>query len=140
MGDNEIKSNTQKELSSYTEIFEENCPFFMSIGMSYNQFWYEDCWIAKTYLKTYKIKKEQLNEQFWLQGMYIYEALCDVSPVLHAFSKKGTKPIPYPKEPYPLEKKEKIVTEEEKELEKEKAIQFFKNWSKSVAKRFNNKK
>lgn len=136
MGDSEVKSN--EKVSSYTERFEENCPFFMAIGMTYNQYWLEDCWIAKSYSEAYKIKKEQLNEQFWLQGMYIYEALCCVSPVLHAFSKKGTKPKPYPKEPYPLEKKkEKELTEEEKYEEREKALDFFKSWSKAVSKKMN---
>lgn len=133
MGDSSIKSNEKDELASYTEIFEESCPFYLAIGMTYDQFWYEDCWIAKSYLKAYKIKKEQLNEQFWLQGVYIYEALIDVSPVLHAFSKKGTKPLPYPKEPYSLYKKDEKVTEKEQYEEREKALTFFKNWSKAVS-------
>jgi hypothetical protein len=42
------------------------------------------------------------NQDAWLQGAYIYEALVDVAPYLHAFSKKGTKPTPYRKEPYPF--------------------------------------
>lgn len=109
----------------------------MSIGMSYSQFWYEDCWIANMYLKSYSIKKEQLNEQFWLQGMYIYEALCDVSPVLHAFCKKGTKPIPYPKEPYPLfkNKKDKKLSEEEAQVERDKAETYFRQWARNAAKK-----
>lgn len=138
MGDSSVESNKEKELTSYSEIFEKSCPFFMAIGMTYQEFWYEDCWIAKSYLEAYKIKKEQLNEQFWLQGVYIYEALIDVSPILHAFCKKGTKPIPFPKEPYPLFKKEN--KEEEKAKEREKAEIFFKTWSKNVAKKFKGNK
>ena len=38
----------------------------------------------------------------WEQGLYIYEALCDVSPILRAFS-KATKPLQYPQQPYGLE-------------------------------------
>lgn len=135
MGNSGIESNT--ELFSYSKIFEENCPYFMSIGMSYSQFWYEDCWIANMYLKSYSIKKEQLNEQFWLQGMYIYEALCDVSPVLHAFCKKGTKPTPYPKEPYPLfkNKKDKKLSEEEAQVERDKAEIYFRQWARNAAKK-----
>ena len=37
--------------------------------------------------------------------MYIYEAICDVSPILHAFAKSGTRPRPYPEKPYEYEKK-----------------------------------
>lgn len=45
-------------------------------------------------------------------GMYVYEAICDVSPVLHAFARRGAKPIPYRTEPYPL--KDQPAREEDK--------------------------
>ena len=38
----------------------------------------------------------------WLQGAYMYEALLDASPMLHAFADKNTKPIPYRDEPYDI--------------------------------------
>ena len=59
-----------------------------------------------------------------MQGMYIYEALCDVSPVLQAFAKKGTKPTPYSSEPYAITEeqiKEKREREERLRFEKTKA-------------------
>ena len=59
--------------------------------MTYEQFWEMDCELVKYYRKAAKIK---------LQGAYFYEALADVSPILHAFAKKGTKPIPYRDSPY----------------------------------------
>lgn len=133
MGDNVDKSS-EDELSSYTKIFEEQCPFFMAIGMSYQEFWYEDCWIAKYYLKAYKIRKEQINEQLWLQGMYVYEAIIDASPLLHAFSKKGTKALKYSKEPYPLYEKTEKEKEVEVKKEREKAKLFFEKWAKKVNK------
>lgn len=49
---------------------------------------------------------ERTNAESHLMGMYIYEALCDVSPILHAFAKNGAKPIEYRTEPYPLFGKE----------------------------------
>lgn len=53
----------------------------------------------------------------WLQGMYIYDAVARLSPILRAFAKKGTKPQPYVDEAYPINKK----TVEEAEIKKEKA-------------------
>jgi hypothetical protein len=47
--------------------------------------------------------------------MYIYEVLCDVSPILHAFAKKGTTPTPYTEQPYPLSNKQVKRAEEDKE-------------------------
>ena len=48
------------------------------------------------------MEQEMQNQFAWLQGMYIYEALCDVSPVLHAFAKRGARPMPYAEKPYDL--------------------------------------
>src|SRR5690606_30168374 len=90
---------------SYTEVFKEHFPYYLSIGMSYEQFWYEDCELAKFYREADKIRAERKNEELWLQGMYIYDALCRVSPVLHAFAKNGTKPVDYLDKPYPLSDK-----------------------------------
>ena len=70
--------------------------------MTYEQFWEMDCELVKYYRKAAKIKQDLDNQNAWLQGAYFYEALADVSPILHAFAKKGTKPIPYRDSPYPV--------------------------------------
>lgn len=72
----------------------------------------------KYYRKAAEIAKERKNQELWLQGMYIYEAICDVSPILHSFAKKGTKPIPYPSEPYSLTEKERAKKKEDAEKAK----------------------
>ena len=100
---------------TYTEKFYELFPYYLSIGMTYEQYWNGDCTLTKYYRRADEIKKERLNEELWLQGMYIYEALCDVSPILHAFAKKGTKPVPYSDKPY------SITAEQVKRAEEEKA-------------------
>jgi hypothetical protein len=46
--------------------------------------------------------------------MYIYDALLRVAPILQAFAKKGTKPEPYPEEPYALSVQEIREREENK--------------------------
>ena len=104
----------------------------MSIGMTYEEYWKKDCWLAQYYLRAYQIKKEQKNEEMWLQGLYIYEALCDVSPILQPFSKKGTKPHKYPEKPYSLFDKTEKEKEEEVTQEREKAVNFFKAWVNKV--------
>ena len=83
--------------------------------MTYDEFWNGDCTLTKYYRKADEIRKERRNEELWLQGMYIYEALCDVSPVLHAFAKKGTKPQPYAEKPYAITEAQHRRAEEEKE-------------------------
>lgn len=100
---------------TYTEKFYEVFPYYLSIGMTYEQFWEGDCTLTKYYRKADEIRKERRNEELWLQGMYIYEALCEVSPVLHAFAKKGTKPLPYSTKPYAITESQHKRDEEEKE-------------------------
>ena len=125
------------EYAFLSDIFKEVCPFYISIGVSYNDFWEGDLEIPRYYLKAYKMKTERDEWYMWKQGVYVYEALCDVSPIIHAFSKKGTKPLPYPTKPYGLEDKEK--EEDNKQLvenERLKAIMNFNAWEKAVTKHF----
>ena len=74
----------------------------MAIGMTYDDFWYKDPQIAKSFLKAHEIRQKQENQRLWLQGYYNYIAIAYVSPILNPFAKKGTKPIPYPSQPIPL--------------------------------------
>ena len=93
--------------------------------------------LAKWYRKAEEMRQKRRNEELWLQGMYIYEALCDVAPILHAFAKRGTKPVPYPDHPYSITTKD---MEEEKErkvrLEREKAKQYMLGKMAKLNKRF----
>ena len=97
-----------------------------------------------TILKT-KFKIKQKNEfkskewEIWKHGVYVYEALVDVAPILHAFS-KAKKPLPYPDKPFGIDKfeeedKEKIKKQEEQN-ERLKATVFFNNWARATKKQF----
>lgn len=118
-----VESNSQEQESkTYTEIFEENFPFYLSIGMTYEQFWEGDSTLPKFYLKAYEIRldreREKINYSCWLQGLYDYEVMCSVSPIYQPFAKAGTKPKPYRPEPIPLTN-EQIKKNEEEEIHKE---------------------
>lgn len=93
--------------------------------MTYDQYWNDDPSLVRAYRKAAELNAERKNQELWLQGMYIYEALCCVSPVMRAFAKKNTKAIPYPKEPYPLsprQKEQNKVNEEKRVMDKGKAM------------------
>lgn len=140
-----VNKNTKNvERFFLTKEFNKSCPFFISIGMTYEQFWYEDPTIANAYLEAFKLKEKREAEKTkwttWEQGLYVYEALCDVSPVLRAFS-KATKPLPYPEQPHGVEKKvekDNKITELEKERDMYRTQIFFQNWANNMKKRFNN--
>ena len=122
---------------TYTEKFYESFPYYLSIGMTPEQYWDGDCTLVKYYRKAEEIRNERRNQELWLQGLYIYEAICDASPILHAFAKKGAKPHPYAAKPYALTK-EQIKREREERERKiaEKGKRFMEALMKSTNKRF----
>lgn len=99
-------------LKSYTETFYNYFPFYLSIGMTADEYWNQDCTLVKYYRKAHEYRQKRENERLYLQGLYFYEALIDVAPVLHAFAKPGTQPQPYLDSPFPLSIKEKNEREE----------------------------
>lgn len=123
--------------STYTEQFYEVFPYYLSIGMTYEQFWDGDPMLCRYYREAEEIRNEKKNQELWLQGAYIYEAIADLSPVLHAFAKKGTKPTPYPTSPYPITKKqqERIRVEKERK-EFEKGKRFMETLKQQINKKF----
>jgi hypothetical protein len=132
--------NSSLPVLTYTERFYELFPYYLSIGMTYEQYWDGDCTLVKYYRRAEELRNEKRNQELWLQGMYIYEALCDVSPVLHAFAKSGAKPIPYSSKPYAINEKQIREAREDKERALvEKGKRFMEAIMQSNNKRFEGK-
>ena len=93
----------------YTEAFYQQFPYYLSIGMTAEQYWDDDATLAYYYRKA---------EELRIRGMYVYDAISRLTPVLHAFAKKGTKPQPYVEEAYPINKKKADDAKERKERAK----------------------
>ncbi len=82
--------------------------------MTEEQYWDSDPTLVYYYREAEEIRKERRNQEMWLQGMYVYDAISRLTPVLHAFAKKGTKPQPYVEEAYAINKKTAEQAEERK--------------------------
>ena len=99
--------------------------------MSYAEYWAGDPSLALYYRKAYKIKQEETNNNAWLQGLYIYDA---VSTALHNALRgmgKNKPPVQtYAKKPYEFNKKEKTEAEKAKEVqvEQQKAAAWMENF------------
>ena len=89
----------------------------MSIGMTYQQYWYDDATISRAFLEAYRRRKREENERLWLQGRYFYDGVSRA--ISNAFGKKSAPKQYYPDEPYPLYEKQKTKEEIERENEKE---------------------
>ena len=95
----------------------------MSIGMSYDEYWNSDPYLLRFYSDAQKQRNRRRNEELWLQGIYIAEAVASVLS-----DKKH--PHKYPKEPFELYPKPKTA-----ETERQKIIDYFtkmkEKWDKS---------
>ena len=125
------------EAISLKERFDEAFPYYLSIGMTYDQYWNDNPMLCKYYRQAEELRNDKKNQELWLQGLYIYEALCDVSPVLHAFAKKGVKPQPFSEVPYAITKKSQEKKEKNKEKQVfDKGMMFMENLMKQNNKKF----
>ena len=86
--------------------------------MTEAQYWDGDPALPRYYREADGLRMERQNEEAWLQGMYVYDAIIRLTPILHAFAKKGAKPKPYVEEPYPITQKK----QEDKQQRKEKSV------------------
>lgn len=84
----------------------------MSIGMTYDEFWNRDVSLVRVYRKADELRYRQKNQELWVQGAYLYDVLCRVSPLFRFTTKKGVKPEPYIPEPYPLSAAESTLRKE----------------------------
>lgn len=117
---------------SLMSVFEEVCPQYMAMGMSYEQFWDGDVSAHRMFAKAEKQRLLKANRMAWLQGLYIYEALIEVTPYLKAFSKG--KPKPYTEEPHDIfadEAKKRKEREDKERYEKmrQKVADFAKSFN-----------
>ena len=77
--------------------------------------------LTRYYRKAQDLRNERRNEELWIQGAYIYEALCCASPLFRSLT-KNAKPAKYRDKPYPLkgnDMPEKKATQEEKHYNKQ---------------------
>ena len=81
--------------------------------MTYDEFWNGDVRLVIPYRQAQELRDKRRNQEMWMQGRYIYDALCDVSALFRFSMKKGSiKPEPYMKEPYPITEAELLERQE----------------------------
>lgn len=70
--------------------------------MSYDDFWNGDVFMVKAYRRAIELRDKRRNQELWLQGLYVYEALCDASALFRFTTQSTIKAEPYLKEPFPI--------------------------------------
>lgn len=124
---------------AYTEVFESNFPTYLVMGMTSEQYWDGPSDMVKFYREAFRLRQELYNQQAWLQGMYIYEALVDVSPAFRSMGAKRARP--YSKQPYDLNLPTDTASKNKREKESmDKARAFMEAFAVATNKKFSQKK
>ena len=90
------------------------CPYYMSIGMSYDEYWDGEAALCKYYREAHDRRLREQNVLMHRQGAYIYQALLCASPLFNALSKKR-EAHPYPTDVIPINEKQSQEIKEAKE-------------------------
>lgn len=93
-------------------------PHYMAMGQTPDEYWNGDPDLVKAYRQAFNIRLEQRNNELWLQGLYILDALSVV--IGNSFGNKGHKKLKYMEKPIritPLTEQEKIE-QQQREWEK----------------------
>lgn len=91
-------------------MFKAVFPYYLSIGMSYHEFWDEDSELVVAYREADERKLERANYEMWLQGLYVYQAIGAIAPVLGLNPKKPEK---YMEKPIPITKSAQEANEQQ---------------------------
>ena len=93
------------------------------IGMTPEQYWEGDPYLARAFHEAHKLEIERQNQILWLQGWYIYRGVETV--VSNALRRKGSPSQKYIEKPLDMFSTEKKIEEETVLKERHKAIEGF---------------
>ena len=100
-------------------------PTYIAIGMSHEDYWNGDPYLAVAYRRAELFKQDLENSNFWWQGVYFRQAMTSaLSSSLPWFKR----PVNYPKEPYRIAPMTKEEEAEQKQKEIEKAVRSLTAW------------
>ena len=61
--------------SEFGKYLDQICPYYMSWGMTWDEFWYESIDRLQAYWQANQFSIERRNQELWLQGLYIKAAI-----------------------------------------------------------------
>ena len=99
--------------------------------MSVTEFWDGEPSLAVAYRKAEELRQKKKNEEAWLNGLYVYRAICSVASY---FSQDKNSHIDYPAKPLEPDNQE---DEENKKAEAEaRAEVWMRSWVSAMQERF----
>lgn len=93
-------------------LFEKQCPYFLSLGMSWDEYWHGDNSLPQAYVAKFEIERDRENISQWRLGQYMMAAIAA------SLSEKNK----YPEEPFPMSKEQ--ADEQKERVYRRKAEEF----------------
>lgn len=97
--------------SEFGKALDTMCPWFLHYGMTWYEFWFESIERLPDYWQKHQFDVEARNQELWLQGLYIQEAVAAVFDSKHRAK--------YPEKPHRIT----AMTEAEKEAENNRKVE-----------------
>ena len=126
MGGSGVSDEPEERLTC-SQLFHKLFPEYLAMGMTYEQFWLQDCSLVIAYREAYKIRQEEMNRAAWLNGLYLFKAMQAVPITVNGFAPKGTKLKPYPNKPIDFTPPKKKTAQEIYAEEVQRASDRIKN-------------
>ena len=136
MLDDELTSSRK----TYGEIFDQEFPRYLAIGMTPHQYWDEDVSLVRAYREADKIRQDRYEQELWLEGLYMYHVMALTAPAFNSL--KPREPQPYPSKLLTQLYKEPEEAMDETKTEEERiqpGLQFFIGMAMTHNKNFKNK-
>lgn len=134
--DDRLTEVAPQKPKKHSEIFDECFPFYLSIGMSSAEYWDGDPLLPRYFRRAFKMKQERENEQAWLNGLYVYDAMMSALTHLdkdkHNHKNYASKPYSFTPEEAEKERQDKV---EEAQAQAE---VWMKTWAAATQKMFSN--
>lgn len=122
----QLPSDTDREVMTLGEWLDKLCVYYMTMGVTYEEFWFGDYTKLKYVARQYDAQRKLQNEDAWLQGAYVYDAVA--TALSNAFRKKGAKAQNYLERPLQVYPKTEEEERYEAEMERRKIIKRLNAW------------
>lgn len=108
--------------SNLVKNLEDLFPFALSLGMTYDLYWYGECETLDAYIKKEEYDLRRKNKEFHLWGQYMVVAIQEAM-------KTNKNDKIYPNSPFPLDFNKKTPMDEQEKIENDMKAMFsnFKN-------------
>ena len=127
-----MAASSRRKYETLEETFNRLFPWYLSIGVSYDEYWNGIPELVKHYRDAYQYKMKARNEELWRQGYYHYVAVS--TALSNGFRKKGASPIEYIEKPIPITK---LEIKEQKEQEERNRLVKLRSFVEGTIKKIN---